>query len=82
MAKQESTMTLVQAVSHKRCISCTGWHGRRRPGEAPDTVEVASAAVRGVCIEGPWHRSLRGVRSACGQWLRWTALPPDPADER
>ena len=75
-------MTLVQAVSDKRCISCNRWHGRRRPGEAPDTVEVASAAVRGVCIEGPWHRSLRGVRSACGQWLRWTALPPDPADER
>ena len=75
-------MTLVQAVSDKRCISCNRWHGRRRPGEAPDTVEVSSAAVRGVCIEGPWHRSLRGVRSACGQWLRWTALPPDPADER
>ena len=75
-------MTLVQAVSDKRCISCNRWHGRRRPGDAPDTVEVASAAVRGVYIEGPWHRSLRGVRSACGQWLRWTALPPDPADER
>ena len=75
-------MTLVQAVSDKRCTSCNRWQGRRRPGEAPDTVEVASAAVRGVCIEGPWHRSLRGVRSACGQWLRWTALPPDPADER
>ena len=75
-------MSLVQAVSDKRCISCNRWHGRRRPGEAPDTVEVASAAVRGVGIEGPWHHSFRGVRSACGQWLRWTALPPDPADER
>lgn len=75
-------MALVQPVSDKRCISCNRWHGRRRPGEAPDTVEVASAAVRGVCIEGPWHRSLRGVRSACGQWVRWTALSQGADDGR
>ncbi|HAY09890.1 MAG TPA: hypothetical protein DCY18_08155 [Thauera sp.] len=68
-------MPLIQPLSERRCISCDRWHGRRRPGDAPDTVEVASPTVRGVCIEGPWHRSLRGVRSACGQWLRWRELP-------
>ena len=45
-------MALVQPVSDKRCISCNRWHGRRRPGEAPDTVEVASAAVVWLAVIG------------------------------
>ncbi|PKO57085.1 MAG: hypothetical protein CVU28_00500 [Betaproteobacteria bacterium HGW-Betaproteobacteria-21] len=75
-------MPLVQPVGDKRCISCERWHGRRRPGDEPDTVEVESSSVKGVCIEGPWHRSIRRVRSACGYWIRWTALPDAPPAER
>ncbi|APR05042.1 hypothetical protein SAMN05216242_101273 [Thauera chlorobenzoica] len=72
-------MPLLQAVSDRRCISCERWHGRRRAGDEPDTVEVASGATRGLCIDGPWHRSIRGVRNACGQWLRWSGLAGKPA---
>lgn len=77
-------MPLLQAVSDKRCISCERWHGRRKPASESDAVEVESDATRGLCIHGPWHRSIRGVRNACGHWLRWSALPdaaPPPGAE-
>ncbi|ENO95792.1 hypothetical protein C667_17251 [Thauera phenylacetica B4P] len=50
-------------------------------GADGSTVELDPAAPRGPCQEGPWHGSLRGPRNACGQWLRWSEIVPETADQ-
>ena len=43
-----------------------------------ETVAIASETDTGPCQGGPWNGSERRARMACGHWLRWTALGPDP----
>lgn len=65
----------------RRCPTCDRWGGWRRVGADGSTVELDPAAPRGPCQEGPWHGSLRGPRNACGQWLRWSEIVPETADQ-
>ena len=66
-------------VSRKRCAACERWGGSRALGSEPETVAIASETDTGPCQGGPWNGSERRARMACGHWLRWTALGPDPA---
>ncbi len=70
-------------VGARRCVSCNRWAGERSPGSAPEHVFVKDDAAKGLCTEGPWHGTPRGVRNACGQWVRWFGLgdQPDGADQ-
>ncbi|MFC5301399.1 hypothetical protein [Azospira restricta] len=70
-----------QAVDRRRCASCERWSGARSAGGDGASVLIASETATGTCVGGPWDGSERRARSACGQWLRWQALPP-PAPER
>lgn len=63
-----------QPLDRKRCISCNRWGGERRPGSGRGAVEYDEANARGLCIEGPWHGTLRGPTNACGRWIVWVEL--------
>ena len=65
----------------RRCPTCNRWGGWRRVAEDGCTVELHPTEQRGACQEGPWHGSLRGPRNACGQWLRWSEIVPETADQ-
>jgi hypothetical protein len=66
---------LIQAVDRQRCASCERWSGPRQSGEQAGTVLIESETVEGLCQGGPWDGSERRARSACGHWVRWSALP-------
>lgn len=66
------------AASAKRCLCCNRWGGKRVPRPEQDGIAYDPAAPQGPCVDGPWNGTLRGPRNACGHWLKWSALPPDP----
>lgn len=67
---------LILPADLKRCGSCRRWTGKRRPGQAPATVEVDHEEVIGLCQGGPWDGDERRPRAACGRWLPWLAAAP------
>ena len=66
------------SATGRRCVCCNRWAGARSPGSQPDHVLVEDDAAKGLCTEGPWHGTPRGVRNACGQWVRWVVLDESP----
>lgn len=70
-----------QPADRRRCACCERWSGPRTAGADGDSVLVESETTTGTCGGGPWDGNERRARSACGQWLRWQALPPPAATE-
>ncbi|HQR02926.1 MAG: hypothetical protein JSR19_00540 [Proteobacteria bacterium] len=56
-----------------KCLSCERWAGERSLSADQRVIEHAPDAV-GLCIGGPWHRTLRETVSACGRWAVWPVL--------
>ncbi|THF63312.1 hypothetical protein [Pseudothauera rhizosphaerae] len=71
----------MQIAEPKRCATCKRWGGVRELAPDGSTVLPDPARLRGPCIEGPWHGSLRGPRNACGQWVDWREAAPPPATD-
>ncbi|MBC9071251.1 hypothetical protein IAI53_04685 [Thauera sp. CAU 1555] len=72
----------MQPAETGRCPTCKRWGGVREHAGDGATVLPDPQRLRGPCVEGPWHGSLRGPRNACGQWVCWLQDGHAPAPDK